>query len=99
MFAGKCMELRTIILNEISQTQKQVSCFLSVAEYRPNAQYTLIWYILVFICIHTSICVYICISDRNVIGACWGEPMRGGGGNLKLIRVHMIELYYIYAWK
>jgi hypothetical protein len=34
--AGKCMELKNIILSEVSQAQK-AKCSLSYVVYRPNA--------------------------------------------------------------
>jgi hypothetical protein len=36
-FAGKWMELKDIMLSEVSQVQKaKVACFPSYVEYRPN---------------------------------------------------------------
>jgi hypothetical protein len=37
LFVGKRMELKNIILSEVSQVQKaKATCFLSYLEYRPN---------------------------------------------------------------
>jgi hypothetical protein len=35
-FAGKWMELKNIILSEVSQVQKAKNCMFSYVEYRPN---------------------------------------------------------------
>jgi hypothetical protein len=44
-FAGKWMELKNIILCEISQVQKaKAACFLSYVEYRPSTNISNIIY-------------------------------------------------------